>query len=216
MMFLFSITTILIRGGCALFFNDLKKLVALSTCKKVSWCLLFFICGDLDLALLQLLTHGVCKCYLFMSVGDLMGLSGRSQRSVGVYLSRYVGIYGVYLQAFLILSLCGVPFLGVFFSKHVLFSKVSYVYGLGYVFLFSAGFFVSYAYSIRFLLLLLKGLGGLSLGYSTRFLLISLLGVLGTVFKFIGIGGLGETVALSLFFSGVLLVVQVFGRLIGW
>lgn len=36
MMFLFSVVRILIRGCCALFFNDLKKLVALSTCKKVS------------------------------------------------------------------------------------------------------------------------------------------------------------------------------------
>lgn len=36
MMFLFSVVTILIRGCCALVFNDLKKLVALSTCKKVS------------------------------------------------------------------------------------------------------------------------------------------------------------------------------------
>lgn len=119
------------------------------------------------MALLQLLTHGVCKCYLFMSVGDLMGLSGRRQSSVGVYLSRYVGLYGVYLQSLLILSLCGIPFLGVFFSKHVLFSRVSYIYGLGHFLLLSVGFFVSYAYSFRFVLLLLKGLGGLNQGYST-------------------------------------------------
>lgn len=124
-----SLVTILIRGGCALIFNDLKKLVALSTCNNVSWCLVFYICGDLDLALLQLLTHGVCKCYLFMSIGDLMGLSGGSQRSVGVYLSRYGGMLGVYLQSFLILSLCGLPFLGVFFRKHGLFREMVYIFG---------------------------------------------------------------------------------------
>lgn len=214
-MLLFSIITIMIRGCCALFFNDLKKLVALSTCKNVSWCLLFFICGDLDLALLQLLTHGVCKCYLFMSVGDLMGLSGRSQRRVGVYLSRYVGGYGVYLQSLLILSLCGLPFLGVFFSKHVLFSRVSYIFGGGYILLLSLGFFISYAYSFRFVLLLLKGLGGLRLGFSSWFLLVSMLGILGTIFKFFGIFGLGEDVALRCFFSMVMLAIQIFGCLVG-
>lgn len=87
------------------------------------------MCGDLDLALLQLITHGVCKCYLFMSVGDLMGLSGGSQRSVGVYLSRYVGYFSVYLQSVLVISLSGLPFIGVFFRKHELLGPVCYLYG---------------------------------------------------------------------------------------
>ena len=114
-----GLLTIVVTGCCASYFFDLKKIVALSTCKNVSWCLVFFICGDLGLALLQLLTHGVCKCYLFMSVGDLMSVSGGSQSSVGCYFSRYTGEYGVLLQALLILALSGLPFLGVFFRKHV-------------------------------------------------------------------------------------------------
>ncbi|KAF4530815.1 hypothetical protein B566_EDAN018844, partial [Ephemera danica] len=74
----FSLLTILVTGVCACFFVDLKKIVALST-----------------LCLLQLLTHGVCKCYLFMSVGDLMSSSSGRQSSVGVYMGRYSGVYGV-------------------------------------------------------------------------------------------------------------------------
>lgn len=126
-LFFLSLVTIVITGVCASFFDDLKKIVALSTCKNVSWCVVFFICGDLGLSLLQLLSHGVCKCYLFMSVGDLMSLSGRSQRAVGVYLSRYTGRFGVFMQSVLIISLCGLPFLGVFFSKHGLFSSLLYI-----------------------------------------------------------------------------------------
>jgi len=124
-----SLLTVIVRGLRALFFKDLKKLVALSTCNKVSWCLIFFVCGGVDLALLQLFTHGVCKCYLFMVVGDLMSLSGSSQSAVGVYLSRYCGPLGAVLQTLLILSLCGLPFLGVFFRKHELLRGVSYVFG---------------------------------------------------------------------------------------
>lgn len=36
MLFVLRIVTVIIRGVCALVFNDLKKLVALSTCNKVS------------------------------------------------------------------------------------------------------------------------------------------------------------------------------------
>lgn len=183
-LFFFSILTIILTGFCASFFNDLKKLVALSTCNNVSWCVIFFICGDLGLALLQLLCHGVCKCYLFMSVGDLMRVSGGRQSAVGVYLSRYVGSFGSFLQVLLILSLRGLPFLGVFFSKHGLFSELLYIWGRGSFFLLCFGFFLTYVYSVRFVLMLLKGLGGLSLGYSRGFVLISLVSFLGTLLNF--------------------------------
>nr|QDA21739.1 NADH dehydrogenase subunit 5 [Amphimerus sp. JM-2019] len=213
---LMSFVTVFVSAGCALVFNDLKKLVALSTCNNVSWCLIFFICGDLDLALLQLLTHGVCKCYLFMVVGDLMSLSGGSQSSLGVYLSRYVGNLGVFLQSLLLVSLCGLPFLGVFFSKHVLFSEVVYVFGLGYFVLFVFGFLLSYAYSLRFVLLLLKGLGGLSVGYSSSFILVSFVSFLGTLVNSWGGGALEESSGLSLVSSLLLLVIQLSGCALGY
>uniref|UniRef100_A0AAU7YR52 NADH:ubiquinone reductase (H(+)-translocating) n=1 Tax=Scaphanocephalus sp. TaxID=3050632 RepID=A0AAU7YR52_9TREM len=216
LLFGFSVVTVLVSGACALFFNDLKKLVALSTCNNVSWCLVFFICGDLDLALLQLLTHGVCKCYLFMTVGDLMSLSGGSQSAVGVYLSRYGGVLGVYLLSFLILSLCGMPFLGVFFSKHGLFSEITYIFGWGFLLFLSLGFFLSYSYSFRFVLLLLKGMGGLSSGFSSCFVIVSLISVLGTLINFSGSGVLSESVSLSGGWSALLLFIQMIGCFFGW
>ena len=211
-----SLVTILITGVCAVCFYDLKKIVALSTCNKVSWCLIFFICGDLGLALLQLLTHGVCKCYLFMSVGDLMGLSGGRQRAVGVFFSRYTGGYGTAIQALLIFSLAGLPFLGVFFSKHCLFFMLLYSYGAGLCFLVLAGFLLTYIYSMRFTLLLLGCGGGLRLGYSGRFLMICGVSLLGSFVKFFGRFNLcDESVRSRIRGSVGLLFIQVSGCFFG-
>lgn len=195
----FSLLTIFITGLCACFFMDLKKIVALSTCNNISWCLLFYVCGDFGLCLLQLLTHGVCKCYLFMLIGDLMSSSSGSQSSVGVYRGRYSGIYGVVGQTVLILSLCGLPFLGVFFRKHAFFSRLLYIYGGGFLILLLSCFFISYIYSIRFLFLLLRLGGGLSRGYSRGFMLVSMVGFLGTLLKYIGGCMLIEVVSMGVF-----------------
>nr|QAY80540.1 NADH dehydrogenase subunit 5 [Paragonimus kellicotti] len=213
---LFCILTIVVSGVCASFFNDLKKVVALSTCNNISWCLLFFICGDLSLCLLQLLTHGVCKCYLFMSVGDLMSQSGGSQSSVGVYGSRYVGAFGSFLQSVLVFSLSGLPFMGVFFSKHGLFSVVSYCYGVGFLLFFWLAFFLTYVYSVRLGLLLLKASSGLSSGYSSAFLSVSGLCLLGTFLNWVGVVLFDENFGLNMWWAGIMLLVQLFGCLGGW
>lgn len=42
-LFLATIIRIFITGVCSLYFVDLKKIVALSTCKKVAWCVVFFV-----------------------------------------------------------------------------------------------------------------------------------------------------------------------------
>nr|YP_010505942.1 NADH dehydrogenase subunit 5 [Paragonimus skrjabini miyazakii]UXE35014.1 NADH dehydrogenase subunit 5 [Paragonimus skrjabini miyazakii] len=213
---LFCVFTIIVSGVCASFFNDLKKVVALSTCNNISWCVLFFICGDLFLCLLQLLTHGVCKCYLFMSVGDLMSQSGGSQSSVGVYGSRYVGLFSSFLQSVLVFSLSGLPFMGVFFSKHGLFSVVSYCYGVGFLLVFWFAFFLTYVYSVRLSLLLLKVSSGLSTGYSSIFLLIGGLSLLGTFLNWVGLVLFDESCGLSRWWGGSMLLVQVLGCLVGW
>lgn len=215
-LFYISLVTILITGICASYFCDLKKIVALSTCNNVSWCVVFFVSGDLGLSLLQLLTHGVCKCYLFMSVGDLMRLSGGSQSSVGVYFSRYSGVYGVLVQTLLVLSLSGLPFLGVYFRKHCLFSSFMYSYGLGVGLVLLGGFFLTYVYSMRLVFLLVGMGGGLGSGYSSRFLMICLVCLFGSLVKFFGgFVFYGEELGLSEGASVVLLFIQLSGCFLG-
>nr|QEG55052.1 NADH dehydrogenase subunit 5 [Echinostoma miyagawai]WCK11547.1 NADH dehydrogenase subunit 5 [Echinostoma miyagawai] len=212
----FCLVTIMLTSFAALVFMDLKKIVALSTCNNVSWCVLFFIFGDVSLSLLQLVSHGVCKCYLFMSVGDLMGQSGSSQSSVGVFVGRYSGNFLPILHGFLVLSLCGLPFIGVFFSKHLLFSGLLYSLGTGFVLLFLFCLILSYVYSFRFVLLLLGSLGGLSSGYSSFFFIICPLVILGTFLNYLGGMFILEDVSMGSFFSSLILVLQVLGCLLGY
>lgn len=91
LLFVLRLYSIIVTAVASLFFMDLKKLVALSTCNKISWCVLCFSLGDVSTSLLFLITHGVSKCLLFVSVGDLMSSSGGSQSGLGVYLRRYKG-----------------------------------------------------------------------------------------------------------------------------
>lgn len=144
-----------------------------------------------------------------------MGQSGSSQRSVGVYLNRYSGVFGAVLQGLLIVSLCGLPFLGVFFSKHGLFSEVSYLYGGGRVFILLFLFFLSCVYSIRFMLLLTQGGVGLSLGFSSSFFIISILRFLGSVLNLLGACVFDEFVSLVRIWSVCLVCLQVLGCLVG-
>lgn len=83
------------------------------------------------------------------------------------------------------------------------------------MFLMLLGFFLSYCYSFRFVLLLLKGMGGLRRGYSRSFMLISLISILGTLIKFGGLGILRESSGLLRFWSFVMLLIQISGCCVG-
>lgn len=144
-----------------------------------------------------------------------MGLSGRRQRAVGVFLSRYVGCLSVYLQSMLVISLRGLPFIGVFFRKHELMSFIRYIYGGGYVTLLFLGFFLSYSYCLRLVLLLVKGLGGLRRGYSSSFVIISGLSIGATLLNAFGLGVLSEDLTIGAGYSLVVLIVQVVGCVTG-
>nr|UFQ88784.1 NADH dehydrogenase subunit 5 [Rhinebothroides sp. MZUSP 8015] len=141
--------TIFITGLCCFFFLDLKKIVALSTCNNISWCILYLLCGDVTLSLFQLTSHGVSKCLLFMLVGDVMSGTGGSQASNCVYAPRLYNNWGIFSLFSIILGLSGAPFIGVFFTKH--FFLTTFFSGLNY-FLISFVYlcvFLSYFYSFR-------------------------------------------------------------------
>nr|AVN67107.1 NADH dehydrogenase subunit 5 [Dipylidium caninum] len=141
--------TIFVTGICCFFFIDLKKIVALSTCNNISWCIFYLLFGDVVLSLIQLVSHGVSKCLLFILVGDVMSGSSGSQNINCIYSSRLYGNWSVFSLFCIILGLSGIPFLGVFFSKHFLISNFSNVIN---VFLSLFTFFcvlLSYVYSFR-------------------------------------------------------------------
>nr|UFQ88352.1 NADH dehydrogenase subunit 5 [Rhinebothrium megacanthophallus] len=141
--------TILITGSCCFFFLDLKKIVALSTCNNISWCIVYLLCGDIILSLFQLVSHGVSKCLLFMLVGDVMSGSGGSQASNCVYSPRLYGNWGMFGLFSVILGLSGAPFIGVFFTKHFLLSTFSSGVNIVFYALLLFCVFLSYFYSFR-------------------------------------------------------------------
>nr|AYH51372.1 NADH dehydrogenase subunit 5 [Cardiocephaloides medioconiger] len=216
-VFVVSLLTIIVTGVCALFFLDLKKVVALSTCNNVAWCLVYYTCGDYFLVIFQLLVHGVCKCALFILVGDLMSSSSGSQSGIGVYMSRYGGVYGFILLSLLIFCLCGFPFLGIYFSKHFFFSYlVGGVYNIFLVLFVLLAFMVSYAYSFRLVLVISSGASGLSFGYLSSFIYVFLFVLVGTFLGwFIG-GVVEECIYLSFFWSLLFLLAQLCGFLLGY
>lgn len=141
--------SIFITGVRRMFFLDLKKIVALSTCNNICWCVLYLICGGVVLSLFQLISHGVSKCILFMLVGDVMRGRGGSQASKCVYRTRFYGNWNLFRLLIIILGLSGLPFIGVFFTKHYLLSGL-----IGVVNVFELTFilicmFLSYFYSFR-------------------------------------------------------------------
>lgn len=161
---LLLLLTIFITGVSSFFFLDLKKVVALSTCNNISWCLFYLIFGSPVLCLLQLVRHGVSKCMLFMLVGDVMSGSGGSQGGNCVYPPRLYSNYGVFRLVSVVLGLSGVPFIGVFFTKHFLLSGFISNLNIGLLIFLYICVFLSYYYSFRLCCVLLNIKGGIVSG----------------------------------------------------
>nr|UFQ89120.1 NADH dehydrogenase subunit 5 [Rhinebothrium fulbrighti] len=146
----FLLLTIFITGICCFWFLDLKKIVALSTCNNISWCVLYLLCGDVTLSLFQLVSHGVAKCLLFMLVGDIMSGTGGSQASNCVYTPRLYGNWGLFSLFSIILGLSGAPYIGVYFTKHFFLSGFMCSTNMTLWGFCLICVFLSYFYSFRF------------------------------------------------------------------
>nr|NP_852681.1 NADH dehydrogenase subunit 5 [Taenia asiatica]AAP49501.1 NADH dehydrogenase subunit 5 [Taenia asiatica] len=201
------ILTILITALSSLFFVDLKKIIALSTCNNIAWCILYLIYGDLALSLFQLLSHGVSKCILFMLVGDVMNGSGGSQGSNCVYGTSLYGNWNLFNSILVVLGLAGVPFIGVFFTKHFLLSMFVNVVNIVVCSIVCLCMFMSYLYSFRLCAILFNIKSSISLG--VLFFFNSGLMVFFWLFiNFYVFLMLDETVYLNSFISFALIVFQ--------
>nr|QXU59656.1 NADH dehydrogenase subunit 5 [Cephalochlamys namaquensis] len=148
--------TIFITGVSCFFFFDLKKIVALSTCNNISWCVLYLLMGDVVLSLFQLVSHGVSKCLLFMLVGDIMSGASGSQAANCVYSPLLYGRGGVFSLICSILGLSGVPFLGCFYTKHLLLTEFNGMFNVLLNSFVLICIFLSYFYSFRLCSLILN------------------------------------------------------------
>jgi len=133
--------------------NDVKKVIAYSTCSQLGYMVLACGLRSFDLAVFHLYNHAFLKALLFLSAGSLIHAASDEQdmRRMGG-LARFLPL--TYLTTLAgSLSLMGVPFLTGFYSKDFIMENAlsSGVALFVYVASVAAAFFTAY-YSIRLIL----------------------------------------------------------------
>jgi len=119
---------ILIVGGLTAFFsattaitqNDIKKVIAFSTCSQLGY--MIFTCGlsDYRLSMFHLINHAFFKSLLFLGAGSVIhSMSGEQDvRKYGKIVNLIPYTYSSLLIGFIALS--GLPFLSGFYSKDLI------------------------------------------------------------------------------------------------
>ena len=79
LLFLLGLATALYAGFSACFANDLKKIIALSTCSHIALVLTSITLSLPSLSLLHILLHASAKAALFMAAGYLIHLTADAQ-----------------------------------------------------------------------------------------------------------------------------------------
>ena len=140
-----------------LFFHDLKRVIAFSTCSQLGYMILACGLSRFNIAFFHLVTHAFFKALLFLTAGAIIHsmLDEQDIRKFGGSI-KYLPITYI---SFLIgsLNLIGFPFLSGFYSKDILLELVFVSYTTTSFFCYILGllsiFFTS-AYSTRLLLLI--------------------------------------------------------------
>lgn len=206
----FALIVLSIFGGITCFFaattgvvqNDLKRVIAYSTCSQLGY--MVFICGlsGYGLSIFHLMNHAFFKALLFLTAGALIhGFSDeQDMRKLGGLVRLIPMTYG--LMTIGSLALVGFPFLAGFYSKEAILEvgfanysfQGSFAYWLG-----SLSVFCTSYYSFRLLILgflapmnglksstesvhdapwqmglpfILLGIGSLTIGYFAKDLMI--------------------------------------------
>lgn len=140
--------------------NDLKKVIAYSTCSQLGY--MVFVCGLSGYAagLFHLSTHAFFKALLFLSAGAVIhAVSGeQDMRKFGSLATALPYTYAAFLVGSV--ALMGVPFLSGFYSKDFILelagaapsNAASFAYTIGLI----SAFFTSF-YSLRLLHLTFYG-----------------------------------------------------------
>jgi NADH-ubiquinone oxidoreductase chain 5 len=115
-------------GGFTAFFaatvavaqNDIKKIIAYSTCSQLGYCT--FICGlsEYQISMFHLINHAFFKALLFLAAGSVIHsvASNQDLRRFGSLTNFIPFTYSMMLLGFL--ALAGFPFLFGFFSKDLI------------------------------------------------------------------------------------------------
>jgi NADH-ubiquinone oxidoreductase chain 5 len=131
--------------------NDLKKVIAYSTCSQLGY--MIFACGlsHYSVALFHLANHALFKALLFLSAGSIIhGLMDEQD------LRKMGGLIKIFPIAYIMifigsLALTGIPFFTGFYSKDAILEVAFAKYNFSGSFSFFFRLFCSFLHSILFL-----------------------------------------------------------------
>ena len=156
-----GVSTSFFAASVGLFQNDLKKIIAYSTCSQLGY--MVFICGlsNYSLSLFHLTNHAFFKALLFLSAGSIIHAMSDEQdiRKMGGLINLLPYSYTMLLIGSL--ALMGTPFLTGFYSKDFIlevtyssyFFKSGFVYWIGTL---SASFTAFYSIRLIYYVFLTK------------------------------------------------------------
>lgn len=140
-----------------LFFHDLKRVIAFSTCSQLGYMILACGLSRFNIAFFHLVTHAFFKALLFLTAGAIIH-SMMNEQDIRKYGGSIKYLPLTYIS-FLVgsLNLIGFPFLSGFYSKDILLELVYVSYNNVGFFCYLLGIFSIFftsAYSTRILILI--------------------------------------------------------------
>lgn len=155
-IFIFGSLTSLFSALVASFQNDIKKIIAYSTCSQLGYMITACGCSNYTGAIFHLTTHAFFKALLFLTAGAIIHGYFNEQD-----IRRMGGLFHVLKLSYVFfliasLSLMGIPFLSGFYSKDFIMESALNLNNLNgyfaYICQILAGFFTSF-YSFRLIYL---------------------------------------------------------------
>lgn len=146
---IFGSITAIFSGIIASFQNDVKRIIAYSTCSQLGY--MFFSCGlsNYHVAFFHLFNHAFFKALLFLAAGSVIHALQDEQdirKMGGLFAFLPLTFTYFFVGSF---SLMGLPYLSGFFSKDFIIEQFSTKGYLFPVVLLLAGAFCTAAYSFR-------------------------------------------------------------------
>ena len=130
--------TCLLAASIGISQNDLKKVIAYSTCSQLGYMVLVCGYGYYNVSLFHLFNHGIFKALLFLSAGLVIHslMNEQTLLRMGLVRGSFMGKYGLYMGS---IAIVGFPFFTGFYSKDLLLellaaqSNLIYPLWLGYI-----------------------------------------------------------------------------------
>jgi len=157
LLMIISIITIIIAGISAIWENDFKKIIALSTLSQLGVIIITIGVSISNLAFFHLLSHAYFKAILFICAGHSIHLIKDYQdiRTMGRRITSMTFMVNIITVANL--SLCGLPFLRGFYSKDLILEMVLIIDNrILYFIIVIIATLLTVSYSFRIIILLIS------------------------------------------------------------